>query len=699
MNTTNVLPPKVEKRSHVQFWHGHEKRDDYFWLKAENWQEVMHDPSALPTDIRAYLEAENIYQDTEMADTNDLQEKLFQELKGRIKEDDTSVPVPHGPFLYFSSYIKGGQYPRYQRKRRDGMGSEQMLADCNALAAGKDYFSLGDISVSLDHSLAAWSFDDKGSEFYTLRIRDLSTLEDAEDTLTKTGGSACWSLDGKSIFYTLQDDNHRPLQTFRHVLGTPQSDDALVFDEKDTGMFTGIGQTLSGNHIILSVHDHDTSECWLIDAATPDAAPRCVATRQKGIEYELEHRGDHFYIKTNIDGAEDYKIVAAPIADPSLANWKDVVPHRPGVFLISYIVLKDWLIWMERENALPRIMIRNLETGEDHAIAFDEEAYSLGFGDMREFETDVLRFSYSSPTTPNQVYDYNMRTRIRELRKTQEVPSGHNPALYETRRVLAPAHDGESIPVTLLYRKGVKQDGSAPLWLYGYGAYGISMPAGFNTNILSLVDRGFVYATAHVRGGQEKGRRWYKNGKLELKPNTFRDFISCAEFLIAQNYTVKGNIVAHGGSAGGLLMGAIANMRPDLFKAIVADVPFVDALSTILDDTLPLTPPEWPEWGNPITDKTAYETIASYSPYENVVRQAYPHILAEGGLTDPRVTYWEPAKWVAKLRQHNTSDSMILLKINMGAGHGGASGRFDRLKEVALNYAFGLKMSGMIDAA
>jgi oligopeptidase B len=698
MNTSFPMPPKVDKRPHVQSWHGQEKRDDYFWLKAGNWQEVMQDPAALPSDIRDYLEAENGYQDAVMADTIALQETLFGELKGRIKEDDTSVPVPHGPFLYLSSYVKGGQYPRFQRRRRDG-GGEQMMVDCNALAVGKDYFSLGDISVSLDHALAAWSFDDKGSEFYTLKIRDLNTLEDSEDLLTNTGGSASWSLDGKSIFYTLQDDNHRPLQTFRHVLGTPQSADTLVFDEKDTGMFTGVGQTLSGDYIILSVHDHDTSECWLIDAATPDAEPRCVAPRKAGLEYELEHWGEQFLIKTNADNAEDYKIVAAPIADPSPANWVDVVPHRSGVFIINYIVLKDWLIWMERENALPRIMIRNFETGEDHAIAFDEEAYSLGFGDMREFDTDVLRFSYSSPTTPNQIYDYDMRSRTRELRKTQEVPSGHDPAHYETRRVLAPAHDGELIPITLLYRKGLKRDGVAPLWLYGYGAYGISMPAGFNTNILSLADRGFVYATAHIRGGQEKGRRWYTNGKLEHKVNTFKDFISCAEHLIAQNYTTRGNIVAHGGSAGGLLMGAVANMRPDLFKAIVADVPFVDALTTILDDTLPLTPPEWPEWGNPITDKMAYDTIAAYSPYENVARQAYPHILAEGGLTDPRVTYWEPAKWVAKLRTHNTSESTILLKINMGAGHGGASGRFDRLKEVALNYAFGLKMCGMIDAA
>jgi oligopeptidase B len=697
MLKTLPIPPRAEKHPTQQIWHGRVKRDDYAWLRASNWQEVMQRPEALPGTIRSYLEAENAYQDAVMEDTKELQEQLFRELKGRIKEDDSSVPVPHGPYVYYSSYVTGEQYPRYHRKRKEAAVDAAMtMIDCNTLAAGKDYFSLGDLEVSPDHALAAWSFDDKGSEFYTLKVRDLATLTDLDDELINTSGSVAWSLDRKSFFYTLQDENHRPLQTFRHVLGTPQSADQLVFDEKDFGMFTGVGQTLSDAFIIITVNDHDTSESWLIDAARPELPPRYVAPRQRGVEYELDHRGDEFIIKTNANGAEDFKIVRAPVSDPAPANWVDLVPHRPGIFITSSVVLKNWLVWMERENALPRIMIRDFETGEEHAIAFDEEAYSLGFGDMREFDTDILRFSYSSPTTPGQVFDYNMRTRERTLRKMQEVPSGHNPKDYVTRRVLAPSHDGEMIPITLLYAKGTPLDGSAPLWLYGYGAYGISMSAGFNTSVLSLVDRGFVYATAHVRGGQEKGRRWYTYGKLEHKPNTFKDFISCAEYLIAQNFTAHGRIVAHGGSAGGLLMGAIANMKPDLFRAIVADVPFVDALTTILDDTLPLTPPEWPEWGNPIEDEKAYDLLASYSPYENVRALNYPHMLVEGGLTDPRVTYWEPAKWVAKLREFNTSSNLVLLKINMGAGHGGASGRFDRLKEVALNYAFGLKVSGMI---
>ena len=488
--------------------------------------------------------------------------------------------------------------------------------------------------------------------------------------LQNTAGGATWAADGKSYFYTLQDDNHRPLKTFRHVLGMPQSADVLVYEEKDTGMFTGVGKTHSERFILIDIHDHDTSEVWLIDAERPDDAPRVIAPRVPGIEYDVEHWNDRLVIKTNVGGAEDYKIVTAPINDPSTENWTDLIAHRPGIFIVAYFVCKNWLIRMERENALPRIVVRDMTTGEEHAIAFDEEAYSLGFGEMREYDTDILRFTYSSMTTPAQVFDYNMRDRTRVLRKMQEVPSGHDPKNYVTRRVLAPAHDGEQIPVTLLYAKGTPLDGSAPLWLYGYGSYGISIPAGFNSNILSLADRGFIYAIAHIRGGQEKGRRWYKTGKLEHKSNTFRDFISVGEYLIASGFTRRGQIVAQGGSAGGMLMGAVANMAPDLFRGIVAEVPFVDVLSTMLDDTLPLTPPEWPEWGNPIASRQAYETIAAYSPYDRVEAKAYPHILAVGGLTDPRVTYWEPAKWVARLRDVKSDGNLLLLKTNMGAGHG-----------------------------
>ncbi len=694
MNLKNLLPPQAEKRPRVETWHGYEKRDDYHWLKADNWQEVMHDPAKLPQDIRRFLEGENAFHEAVMADTKALQDTLFAELKGRIKEDDSSVPAPDGPYAYYSSFVTGGQHPRFARKRRDMAGPEELLLDGNELGKGREYFRFGGMAMSPDHSLAAWSFDGNGSEFYELRVRETATGQDLGDVLQNTAGGATWASDGKSYFYTLQDENHRPLKTYHHVLGRAQPDDRLVYEEKDTGMFTGVGKTNSEAFIVIDIHDHDTSEVWVVPAGNPGDTPQLIAPREAGIEYDLEHWGDRFIIKTNRGDAEDYKIVTAPVSDPRPENWIDLIPHRPGCFLVGFIVLKTWLIRMERENALPRIVVRDMTTGEEHAIAFDEEAYSLGFGEMREYDTDILRFSYSSMTTPSQVFDYNMRDRSRVLRKMQEVPSGHDPADYVTRRIEAPAHDGESIPVTLLYAKAAALDGAAPLWLYGYGSYGISIPAGFNTNILSLVDRGFIYAIAHIRGGQEKGRRWYKTGKMEHKTNSFRDFIAVAQHLVDKGFTRKGNIVAQGGSAGGMLMGAVANMAPELFKGIVAEVPFVDVLTTMLDDTLPLTPPEWPEWGNPIASKQAYEAIAAYSPYDQIAAKAYPNILAVGGLTDPRVTYWEPAKWVARLRELKTDDNLLLLKTNMGAGHGGASGRFDRLKEVAFVYAFGLKVAG-----
>lgn len=690
--------PIAKKIPTTETNHGITKHDDYKWLKAENWQEVMQDPSLLPQDIRDYLEAENSFTQMQMADTVALQEKLFAEIKGRIKEDDSSVPAPDGKYFYFSSHVVGGQYPRFLRRLKDG-GADELLFDGNALAEGHEYFSFGGIALSPDQKLAAWSYDNKGSEFYELRVRDLSTGLDHADVIENTAGGATWAADGKTFFYTTQDESHRPLKTWAHILGTSQSDDLLVYEEKDTGLFTGVGSTFSEKFIVIGINDHDTSEIWLIDADKPNSPPRLMVSRTEKLEADVEDWNDRFFIKTNKDGAEDYKIVEAPVADPKSANWKDFIPHRPGIFIISMMVLKNWMVRMERENALPRIVIRDMKSGEEHAIAFDEEAYSLGIGEMREYDTDTLRFTYSSMTTPGQVFDYNLKTRERVLRKTQEIPSGHDASLYKTRRVQARAHDGENIPVTLLYKKSTPLNGTAPLWLYGYGSYGISMPAGFNTNILSLVDRGFVYAIAHIRGGQEKGRYWYKSGKLEHKPNTFKDFISVGQYLIDAKFTSKGKIIAQGGSAGGMLMGAVVNMAPEMFNGIVAEVPFVDVLTTMLDDTLPLTPPEWPEWGNPIESAEAYKTIVSYSPVDNVRAMAYPHLFAIGGLTDPRVTYWEPAKWIARLREFNTGSNLLLMKINMGAGHGGASGRFDRLKEVAEVYAFGLKVAGKMHAA
>jgi oligopeptidase B len=425
---------------------------------------------------------------------------------------------------------------------------------------------------------------------------------------------------------------------------------------------------------------------------------RLVSVRRQGHEYGVEHRGDSLIITTNSAGAEDFRICEAPVTAPDPENWREIVPHKAGRLILETVAFKNHLVRLEREDGLPRIVIREFATSAEHEIAFDEEAYALGMGAGYEFDTAALRFTYSSMTTPAETYDYDMVSRARKLRKRQEIPSGHDPASYVTRRLFAPSHDGELVPVSLLYRRSTPLDGTAPVFLYGYGAYGLAMPASFSTHRLSLVDRGFIFALAHIRGGKDKGYRWYKDGKLAKKTNTFRDFIAAGEHLVKAGLTRRGRIVANGGSAGGMLMGAVANMAPDLFLGIIADVPFVDVLNTMLDKDLPLTPPEWPEWGNPIESKEQFELIRSYSPYENVKRKAYPHILAYAGLTDPRVTYWEPAKWIAKLRALNTSDNLVLLKINMEAGHGGASGRFSRLKEVALDYAFAIKIAGLAQA-
>jgi oligopeptidase B len=472
----------------------------------------------------------------------------------------------------------------------------------------------------------------------------------------------------------------------------------LIYAEADIGFYVGVGKTQSGGFVLIDAHDHQTNELRLIDATTPHAEARLVAPRRFGHEYAVEHHGDQLIITTNSGAAEDFRICTTAVSAPEEANWVEFIAHKPGRLVIEAVALKDHLVRLEREDCLPRIIVRDWKTGAEHAIAFDEEAYSLGMSTGYEYATTTIRFSYSSMTTPSELYDYNLVSRERVLRKRQEVPSGHTPSDYVTRRIFAPAADGETVPVTLLYRRGTPIDGSAPVLLYGYGSYGISIPASFSTARLSLVDRGMIYAIAHIRGGKDKGYRWYTGGKMQTKMNTFTDFVAAGEYLVAKGYTTKGRIVANGGSAGGMLMGVVANLAPDLFLGIIADVPFVDVLNTMLDASLPLTPPEWPEWGNPIASADEFARIRSYSPYENVAAKAYPHIFAYGGLTDPRVTYWEPAKWVARLRELNTSDNLVLLKTNMEGGHGGASGRFDSLKEIAVDYAFALKIAGKAGA-
>jgi oligopeptidase B len=694
----SATPPRALKKPVSVTHHGITVTDDYGWLRAPNWQDVMRDPTVLDADIRAHLEAENAFTDAALADTKDLQARLFAEMKGRIKEDDSSVPSPDGPWAYASSYVTGGQYPRLIRTPRAG-GAETVMLDGNAEADGKEYWQLGAASHSPDHTLLAYAIDDKGSELYTLRFRDLATGKDLDDAIPDTR-SVVWAADSRTLFYVRMDENLRPLTVWRHILGTPVSADVLIYEEADKGFYVGIGKTQSGRFILIDVHDHQTSEGYLIDAHAPLGAPKLIAARRFGHEYGVDHHagGDRLVITTNAPSAsghaEDFRIVTAPVGDPSEKNWVELVAHKPGRLILEAIALKDHLIRLEREDSLPRIVIRDWATGQESAIAFDEEAYSLGMSGGYEYDTHTLRFTYSSMTTPSEVYDYDIATRARTLRKRQEVPSGHDASAYITRRVLAPARDGELVPVSLLYRRDTPLDGTAPLFLYGYGSYGISIPASFSTTRLSLVDRGFIFAIAHIRGGKDKGYRWYTGGKKETKLNTFTDFIAAGEYLVAKNYTRRGNIVANGGSAGGMLMGVVANMAPELFLGIIADVPFVDVLNTMLDASLPLTPPEWPEWGDPITSKSEFELIHSYSPYENVVAKPYPHIFAYGGLTDPRVTYWEPAKWVARLRELNTSQNLVVLKINMAGGHGGASGRFEQLHEIALDYAFALKVAG-----
>ncbi|WP_299482119.1 S9 family peptidase [uncultured Roseibium sp.] len=691
----DAFPPRAEARPQSYETHGISRQDDYGWLRADNWQEVMRDPSVLDADIRAYLEAENAYQDALMEPTKELQEKLFSEMRGRIKEDDSSVPSPDGPYAYGMKFETGGQQPIFFRTPRDG-GEETVLLHGDTEAEGKAYFRIGGASQSPDHKLLAWAYDDKGSEYYSLQLRDMASGKDMDYSIADTGGGGVFSADSKFVFYVRLDDNHRPSKLFRHKIGTDPAEDVLVHEEEDAGFFMGVGKTQSGDTILIDIHDHETSEVWMIPADQPEAPPVLIAPRDTGVEYSVDDHGDTLYILTNLGDAEDFKIVTAPKATPGREFWTDFVDHKPGCLILAHSVFKTFMTRLERENGLPRIVIRRLGDNVEHSVEFDEEAYSLGLGGGYEFDTTSIRFSYSSMTTPSQTFDYDVETRERVLRKEQEVPSGHKASDYVTRRLMAPAADGETVPVSILYHKDTRLDGSAPLLLYGYGSYGITVSASFNTNSLSLVDRGFVYAIAHIRGGKDKGFRWYKDGRRENKKNTFTDFIAAADHLVAEKLTSHDRIVAQGGSAGGMLMGAIANMAPEKFGGIIAEVPFVDVLATMLDDTLPLTPPEWPEWGNPITDKTAYEYIASYSPYDNVEARDYPALLAVAGLTDPRVTYWEPAKWVAKLRATKTDDSLLMLKTNMDAGHGGASGRFDRLKEVALVQAFALMVTGKV---
>jgi oligopeptidase B len=689
--------PRAHERTHVSTWHGVTLEDEFAWLKAENWREAIRDPSLLDPAIRAYLDSENSHAERVLAGTGELQQRLFEEMVGRVRQNDSSVPIEDGPFAYFVRYRQGGQHPLVCRQRRTG-ACEELLIDGDALAEGRGYFQLGATRHSPDHRFVAWAGDEAGSEFYTIRVRDTALGIDLEDTVTDSTGNVVWDTDGMAFIYVRLDGNHRPCRVLRHRLGTAVESDRLVYEETDQRYFLSLSRLQSGRFAEISIHDNETSESWLIDLGSAAEPPRLIVAREAGLRYHVEHHPSLFgqealILRTNADGAEDFKISWAPLDSPRRSRWEDIVAHRSGRYIESCTVLQDWLMRLERENGLPRIVVRHLASGEEHSIAFPEEAYSLSLENGLEFATDVLRFTYSSMTTPAEVWDYDLTARTRTLRKRQDIPSGHDASAYATRRLMAPGADGQLIPVSILYRVDTIPDGSAPCLLYGYGAYGVSIPAGFNANRLSLVDRGFVYAFAHVRGGAEKGWQWYREGKLAHKHNSFHDFIAVAEYLVAERWVAPDRIVAHGVSAGGMLVGVAANMRPQLFAGILAEVPFVDVLNTMLDPTLPLTPPEWLEWGNPIDDRRAFEWIRSYSPYEHVCEQEYPAMLVLAGLTDPRVLYWEPAKWVARLRARRTDQKLLALRTNMEAGHAGAAGRFDRLREIALGYAFALAVT------
>ena len=673
--------------------HGIPLTDDFAWMKAANWKQVLQNASTLPADIRNALLEENAHARRVMAELGSFVTELTAELRGRIKEDDTSPPEPDGPFLYGTRYRAGGEHPIVWRTPRGG-GAEEVLLDGDALAEGTEFFDLDDWTVSPDHTLLAWSSDYKGSEFYTIRIRELSTGKDTE-CLAKASSETVWGHDGRHFYYCLRDDNARPFRVMRHRLGTPQAADELIHEEDAAGgWFLNIGHTADHSLGLIEIGDADTSEAWTLDLGDARASPSLIQRREPGVEYYVNRAGSDMFIHTNADDAIDFKIMRAPLAAPGRGNWAEYVPHLPGRYISDFTCLKGRLVWAERRDANSRVAVKEIGSGKERVIAPDEPAFRLNFRAGREFDTQTLRISFSSQRRPKEISDYNMATGKQRLLKRDEVPSGHDPDDYVTERLFAVAPDGEAVPVSLLYRRDFARRSNAPLLLEAYGAYGYPTPAEFDPNNFTLVDRGFAYAIAHVRGGAEKGYNWYLDGKLMRKQNTFTDYIVCARHLVASGYTSSGRIVGYGASAGGLLMGAVANLAPELFAAIIAEVPFVDLINTMLDDELPLTPPEWKEWGNPITDPAALEAMLAYSPYENVSAQCYPPILAIGGLTDPRVTYWEPLKWVARIRTVMTGGGPITLKTNMGAGHGGASGRLDRLKEIAVMHAFALAAVG-----
>ena len=688
MKNTGLTTPVVQVKPKEMKIHDHARVDNYYWLNERENAEVIN-----------YLKAENTYLDAVMAPVKPFQEQLFQEMKGRIKEKDESVPVKDGNYFYYAKFIEGGEYPLYCRKKGDLTAPEEILLDGNKLAKGKAYFNVGGYEISDNESIMAYGVDTISRRNYTVRFKDLKTGKLFKDQLKNTeGGSYAWSADNKTLFYIVRDQQTLlGYQVWRHVLGTDVKTDVLIYEEKDNQYYMGLYRMKSKKYIAIGCdHNGVASEYRLLEASNPTGEFKIFSPRERGHEYNIEHFQDKFYVRTNLNNALNFKLMEVKEDHSSdKSQWKEVIAHRKDVYLEGIEVFKNHLVVQEKNQGLTQIRIINQTTKAEHYLNFGEPAYDANIGANPDFETAVLRYGYTSLTTPSSTFDYNMNTKAKELKKQQTVLGGFDKNNYVSERVFVSVRDGAKVPVSIVYRKGTNLDGTAPLLQYAYGSYGSSTDATFSSVRLSLLDRGFVYAIAHIRGGQEMGREWYDHGKMFNKKNSFYDFIDCSEFLIKNKYCSPTKLFALGGSAGGLLMGAIINIKPELYRGVVAAVPFVDVVTTMLDETIPLTTGEFEEWGNP-KNKDAYEYMLSYSPYDNIEKKAYPNILVTTGLHDSQVQYFEPAKWVAKLRTMKTDNNLLLMHVNMEAGHGGASGRFASLKEVAMEYAFIIDLAEMI---
>ncbi|MFY0481329.1 S9 family peptidase [Flavobacterium sp. PLA-1-15] len=673
-----IIPKTIEK-------HGDKRIDNYYWLNDRENPEVID-----------YLNKENDYYNKMTAHTKQFQKDLFEEMKSRIKEDDESVPYLHNGYYYITRYEKGKDYPIYSRKKGSLSAKEEILFNCNELAKGKSFFQLGGMSVSPDNKFVVYSTDFVGRRIYTLQIKNIETGEILSDKIENVDGRGIWANDNKTIFYTTQDKvTLRSDKVFKHKLGADAKKDVLIFDEKDDTFNVSISKEKSKKYIVIESGSTLTTEFRTLLADTPDAEFKIFQPRVRGLEYSISHYGDSFYIVTNKDKATNFKLMKTPENATSKENWKDVITHRKDVLLEDIDIFKDYLVVSERNNGLNKIRIMPWSGKGEYYLPFESETYTAYTATNVDFDTDILRYSYQSLNTPSSVIDFNMKTKEKEVKKEQQVLGGKfKKENYTEERVWATATDGTKVPISMIYKKGLKKDGKNPLLLYAYGSYGASMDAYFSSTRLSLLDRGFVYAIAHIRGGEDLGRQWYEDGKLLKKKNTFTDFIDCSKFVIEQKYTSPEHLYAEGGSAGGLLMGAVVNMAPELYNGVIAQVPFVDVVTTMLDDSIPLTTGEYDEWGNP-NDKEYYDYMKSYSPYDNVTAKAYPNMYVSTGLHDSQVQYWEPAKWVAKLRAVKTDKKLLFLDTNMDAGHGGASGRFEALKELAKEFTFLLDLEGI----